>query len=356
MLKIQGGFKIKKKKTRGIKKKTIKKISAVVVLVAVLAVVLYFAFATLKPAKAIATVNGEAITNRELEDKYNRLPDEYKLFISKEDFLDQIINVKLLLQEAREQAVVVSEDEIDFEINTLKKQAPTEKAFEELLKQQDTTLNELKEQLHEQLTINKLLDHEVVSKIEVSESKVLEYYKDNQDYFDENDIPYSEAKEDIRNILLNDLSSNVIDIYINQLRSDAVITKDGIKVTSGIETFTRTDDSTCKKEGKVIIRLFSSSKNSASRWISRAFDDVADEYGDEIIAYHWQLDTGDNTLTSVEETGVPKAEVDVFRKYNPENTVPTYIFGCKYVRVGNSYSSLEEEKAEFRRVIEKFLV
>jgi len=38
-----------------------------------------------------------------------------------------------------------------------------------------------------------------------------------------------------------------------------------------------------------------------------------------------------------------------------KNTVPTYVFGCKYVRIGNAYETLGEEKAEFRRVIEKLL-
>jgi len=348
--------KIKKKKMRKIKKSTIKKISAVIVLIAVLAAVLYFAFRTLKPEQVIATVNDEIITNHELEQKYDQLPDQYKLFITKDDFLDQIINVKLLLQEAKKQAIIVSEDEIETEIDNLKKQAPTEEAFEELLKQQNMDLNELKKQLDEQLAINKLLNQTVISKIEITESKIREYYKNNQDYFEENNISYDQAKEQIKQILLADLSNNAIEIYINQLRSDATIIKEGVKITTKIETFTKTEDPICKENGKVIIRLFSTTKNSASKWISKTFDETVKKYEDDIIAYHWQLDTGDNTLTDDKETGIPKEEVDIFQKYNPNNTVPTYIFGCKYVRIGNAYNTLEEEQAEFERIIEKLII
>ncbi len=346
---------IKKKKSRKIKKRTIKKICTIIVLIAILTVILYFAFKTLKPQKVIATVNDEIITEQELKQKYNQLPDQYKLFITKDDFLDQIINVKLLLQKAKKQAIVVSEDEIEEELNNLKEQVPAEEAFEQLLKQRGIKLDELRNQISEQLAINKLLDETVFSKIEISDSKIRAYYNDNEDYFKENKITYKEAKEQISQILTNEISNNAIEIYINQLRSGATITKDGVKITSKIETFTKTEDPICKENNKLVIRLFSTTKNSASKWISETFDNVVGEYADDIVAYHWQLDTGDNTLTDVKEQGIPKKELEIFQKYNPKSTVPTYIFGCKYARVGNAYQTLEEEKAEFSRVIEKLI-
>jgi len=283
------------------------------------------------------------------------LPDQYKLFITKDAFLDQMINVKLLLQEAKKQAIVISEGEIEEEINNLKEQAPTEEAFEQLLEQSNMGIEQLKQQLREQLTINKLLDETVNSKIEIRDSKIKDYYNNNKDFFEEEDMSYDEAKEEIRQVLLSEISGTSIEIYISQLRSDADIVKEGVKITTKIETFTKTDDPVCKENNKVIIRLFSTAKNPASKWISQAFDEVANEYRNDIIAYHWQLDTGDNTLTDVTEKGIPKDEVEIFQKYNPENTVPTYVFGCKYVRIKNAYDTLDQEKAEFRRVIEQLL-
>lgn len=347
--------KVKRKKTKKIKKRTIKKIIAVTVLIAVLAVVLYFAFRTLKPEKTIAEVNGEIITKQELEQQYAQLPDQYKLFITEDDFLDQMINVRLLLQEAKKQAITVSEAEIEKELDSLKKEAPTEEAFEELLKQRDISLSQFKKQLGEQLTINKLLNETVFSKIKVSDSQIADYYNSNKGYFKENNLSYSSAKEQIRLILLDELSNTAINVYISQLRSNATILKGGVPATTRIETFAKTNDTICREDGKLVVRLFSTTKNSDSKWISSSFDEVMNQYKDDVIAYHWQLDTGDNTLTKIKEQGIPKKEVEIFQKYNPQSTVPTYVFGCKYVRIKNAYKTLGEEKAEFSRVIEQLL-
>ena len=81
-------------------------------------------------------------------------------------------------------------------------------------------------------------------------------------------------------------------------------------------------------------------------------------YSENIIAYHWNLDTGDNTLTKEKEKGIPKSEIEIFKKYNPEGTVPTYVFGCKYIRIGNFFekeNNLAQEEKEFTSVIEKLL-
>ncbi len=347
--------KVKKRRKKKIKKRTVKKIVTVVVLIAILAIVLNFAFKTLKPEGGIAEVNGEIITKEELDQQYKQLPDQYKLFITKDAFLDQMINVKLLLQEAEKKGIAVSEDEIEEELSNLKEQAPTEEAFEQLLEQQNMDLEGLKKRIKEQLTINKLLNETVISKIEITDSKIREYYNNNKDYFEEEEISYNEAKDEIREMLLGEISSNAIEIYITQLKTDAIIIKEGVKITTKIETFTKTEDNICKEKGKVIVRLFSTTKNPASKWISETFDEVLGEYKEDTAGYHWQLDTGDNTLTNIEEEGIPKDEVEIFKKYNSEYTVPTYVFGCKYVRVGNAYKTLEEEKAEFKRVIEQLL-
>ena len=363
----------KKKKSKKTNKNIIKKVVTIVVLIAILAVILYFAFKTLNPKPDLAEVNGEIITSQQLDEQYNQLPDQYKMFITKEDFLDQMINVKLLLLEAKKQEIAVTETEIEEELNTIKKQVETEEEFNDMLKQSNTNLEELKKRINDQLIINKLLNETVISKIDIRDSQIGEYYEKNEEYFKENNVIYDEAKEQIEQMLLSDLSNTAIQIYINQLRSGAVIKKEGVEITlqdeeiisdikvtqenvktqEEIETFTKTGDEICKEDNKPIIRLFSTTTNTPSNWIAQTFDELANEYSDNIVVYHWQLNTGDNTLTSIEETGIPKKEVGIFQQYNSKNTVPTYVFGCKYIRIGNAYESLGEEKAEFERVIEK---
>ncbi len=223
----------KKKKSKKIKKSTTKKIYLIIILIVILGVVLYFAFKTLRPEKVVATVNNEAITTQELEQKYTQLPDQYKMFITKEDFLDQIINVNLLLQEAKKEGIVVSEGEIENELENLKKQVPTEEEFEQLLEQRNLQISDLKKQISEQLAINSLLNETVFSKIDVSESKISEYYDTHKNDFkakaDEIKVRHilvsteEEAKE-----LLKQLQQGMDFSELAKLKSiDAVSAKNG---------------------------------------------------------------------------------------------------------------------------------
>jgi hypothetical protein len=80
----------------------------------------------------------------------------------------------------------------------------------------------------------------------------------------------------------------------------------------------------------------------------------------KITAYHWELDSRDNTLTEAIEKQVPNAEGMLFEQFNPGGGVPTYVFGCKYVRIGNAYeregdAGLLKEEMEFRKIIDELI-
>ena len=79
---------------------------------------------------------------------------------------------------------------------------------------------------------------------------------------------------------------------------------------------------------------------------------------DLIVAHHWELDIRDDTLTDQAEQAVPDDEMAVFLGFNPQQSVPTFVFGCKYYRIGTAYeqaNDLESEAAEFMAVIEALL-
>ena len=71
-------------------------------------------------------------------------------------------------------------------------------------------------------------------------------------------------------------------------------------------------------DGKPVIRLFSTTWCPHCTWITDTFDSVMTEYvrAGQIVAYHWNLDSGDNTLTEEVETEVPQVELAVFQTYN----------------------------------------
>tara|TARA_Y100000310_G_C20596000_1_gene770533 strand:- start:850 stop:1323 length:474 start_codon:yes stop_codon:yes gene_type:complete len=128
----------------------------------------------------------------------------------------------------------------------------------------------------------------------------------------------------------------------------------------GKRTFIDTGDSLCTIDGKPAIRLFSTTWCPHCKWIKETYEKTVKEYVDsgKIVAYHWEVDTNDDTLTSNIETEVPFSEMEIFSKYNPKQSIPTFVFGCRYSRVGNGYESqgnLVAEEAEFRSIIEELI-
>lgn len=131
---------------------------------------------------------------------------------------------------------------------------------------------------------------------------------------------------------------------------------------SSIQTFSSVpgSDGVCTEDGKPVIRLYSTTWCSHCRWIGSTYDAVVKMYIDLglIVAHHWEVDTGDDTLTDQVEEEVPDSELAIFYDINPERSIPTFVFGCKYYRIGNGYGEedgLESEAAEFEAVIEALL-
>lgn len=127
-----------------------------------------------------------------------------------------------------------------------------------------------------------------------------------------------------------------------------------------IKTFTNTGKEIETIDGKPVIRLFSTTWCPHCKWISGTYEKVVKEYAaaGKIVAYHWEFDIKDDTLTEETEGTVPEVEMAVFQGFNPRGTVPTFVFGGRYARIGNGYESqndLAAEEAEFRAVIEALL-
>ena len=129
---------------------------------------------------------------------------------------------------------------------------------------------------------------------------------------------------------------------------------------SSIATFSSVNGDICTEDDKPVIRLFSTRTCPHCQWVAGAFDPVVKMYVEEglIVAHHWEVDTGDDLLTDQVETNVPDSEIAIYYSFNSQNTVPTFVFGCRYYRVGNGYESqnnLRAEAAEFMAVIEALL-
>jgi parvulin-like peptidyl-prolyl isomerase len=131
-----------------------------------------------------AVVNQDTITMRELEDRYNLLPPEYKQIIPKEDVLSQMIEELILLQEANKKDITVSEEEIDEQINTILMQNQISyEEFEETLKSRNLSIEEFKKFYEKEIKLTKLINQEVLSQITVSDVDIQDYYYKNEQFF-----------------------------------------------------------------------------------------------------------------------------------------------------------------------------
>lgn len=126
---------------------------------------------------------------------------------------------------------------------------------------------------------------------------------------------------------------------------------------TGVNTYSeKAEAEICKENGKPVVYLFSTTWCPHCQWIKDAFDEVVKKYvaDGKIAAYHWDVDINDNTLTAEKETAVPAKDLAIYREFNPGGSIPTFVFGCKYFRIGNGYEQqqdLDAEKAEFEALI-----
>ena len=319
-------------------------------IVAIIAVALIVKKGDLNSEGTAALINGEKISQAEIDSMYDKLPQEYQQLLTKEDLLDQAISERLLLQEAKINSISVSEEEISNEIESVIAQSGLSKEeFESKLKEQGATMNDFRKYYTNQKIIMNLLNQTVLNNIEVTEAEIADYYEKG-----ESEAGLDEVHDQIEQIILMQKKQLLVDTYVKQLRSSA-----DVRIFMGNKTtFKETGKEVCKENGKPIIRLFTTTKSPGSEWIKITFDSVIKNYVDKgtIIAHHWQLDKGDDLLTEEKENGVPKQEYALFKEINPDLTVPTFIFGCQYARIGNGYydeKDLASESAEFEKIIAK---
>jgi peptidyl-prolyl cis-trans isomerase C len=97
--------------------------------------------------------------------------------------LDQIIGYTVLLQESRAQNVAVPDSEVDARIAEIRGQFPSEEAFTQTLTARKLTLDQVKSDVRRDMTITKLIDGEIASKIAVTPEQVNDFYAKNPDQF-----------------------------------------------------------------------------------------------------------------------------------------------------------------------------
>lgn len=139
----------------------------------------------------VATVNNKPIYRADLDKMYKAtLNSSQQKPASTEESDIQRLNVlkgmienEILMQQAGKLNLVASDEDVNAKLTELK--APyTEEEFNQHLKDQGMTLDDLKREIRTSLTANKLLNREIESKINITNSEIGDYYGNHKADFD----------------------------------------------------------------------------------------------------------------------------------------------------------------------------
>jgi peptidyl-prolyl cis-trans isomerase SurA len=135
-----------------------------------------------KPGDALAKVNGRKILSSEVEKYYTAQisgspskPSPEQADSLRLSILRELIDNEILMQRAEKLGLMATDEEVQTKLNELK--APyTQEEFDKKLKDQGRTLDELKRDLRRTLTIDKVINKEITSRIAVTDTDVSDYY------------------------------------------------------------------------------------------------------------------------------------------------------------------------------------
>ena len=136
-----------------------------------------------------AAVNGKEIKRGEVEKYYrsrvapeSQQPSQEESLSLMMNILDELINNEILLELAKKQNLEASDGEVEDRFTELKSPY-TEDEFQRQMKERGVTVEDLKRDLRRELSIKKLINRDVVSKITITDQDVSDFYNQNRAQF-----------------------------------------------------------------------------------------------------------------------------------------------------------------------------
>lgn len=145
--------------------------------------------------RIVGMANGEVVTLFELNQRMRPVMQRYQagdptpeaeaeLEKIRRDILGKMLDNILIRQEAERMGVSVSQVEVDAQIRRIKQERGlAEEEFEDQLRLQGLTREELAEQIRADLLRKRLLSSMVTNKVVVTEEEISDYYQEHQDEF-----------------------------------------------------------------------------------------------------------------------------------------------------------------------------
>ncbi|MBN78404.1 MAG: hypothetical protein CMO36_09420, partial [Verrucomicrobiaceae bacterium] len=147
-----------------------------------------------KTAEELASVNGEKITSADVEKairmKYgpqvDQMPAEQRAAAIKQVtpiMAEELITRALLLKSAKDNKVVVSEEDINKTLTQIKQSLPPNVKYEDYLKQVGHGAESFKSEINEELLISNHVQNILKSVTKPTENEVKEYFEKNKESF-----------------------------------------------------------------------------------------------------------------------------------------------------------------------------
>ncbi len=173
-----------------------------------------------------ASVDGYNLTYDQLEKYYrsqtqgsaDKAGDE-QVNLVKLNLLREMIDNQIMLQRAEKLGLMAVDSDVDAKLTELK--APyTQEEFERQLKERGMTLEEMKTEFRRTLSIQKLFNREITSKISISDAEIRAFYEANKASFN-----LAEPQVHLAQILV----TSVADPQVRNLRNDKARNEDEAK-------------------------------------------------------------------------------------------------------------------------------
>ncbi|MGA2090036.1 MAG: peptidylprolyl isomerase [Endomicrobiales bacterium] len=184
-----------------------KKILITTILVSVVAVTNMFASKMVD--KTVAMVNNEAIMSSEFEKMIEPVMEQFKSVTPvadqtpdkikelKQRLLDQMIDDKLLKQEAKNRKIKVTKRDTDTGIAQVKKRFATDAEFQAELTKEDITEAQFVKRIEDQMLVMKLIEQEVKAKTDPpKEEEIKAFYDKIQQKMNGKDLGLPKKEED----------------------------------------------------------------------------------------------------------------------------------------------------------------
>ena len=172
--------------------------------------------------EVVASVNGDKITEGDVFNAMMTIPAVTRSRVTKPMIIDDLINQKLLVQEAENQGVTLN----DSEFNTL---------FEQSLAKSNLTMDQLKDQLKKMqidydafmanmkvaMLLQKYVKEFILPEMNVTVADEQSFYQQNKMFF--GNKTFEDVEPQIKQLLENEKAKAYLNILMKQLRSKAKI-------------------------------------------------------------------------------------------------------------------------------------